>query len=53
LTRIGHAGRSREAYGTLRSPGGNRLETLKRDRSGQPSIRKEGAEDVEIVDYHR
>ena len=48
----------------LRSPPGNRLEALKGDRSGQHSIRindrwricfvwKDGAEDVEIVDYHR
>jgi toxin HigB-1 len=48
----------------LRSPPGNRLEALKGDRSGQHSIRindqwricfvwREGAEDVEIVDYHR
>jgi toxin HigB-1 len=48
----------------LRLPPGNRLEALKGDRSGQHSIRindqwricfvwKEGAEDVEIVDYHR
>lgn len=48
----------------LRVPPGNRLETLKGDRSGQHSIRindqwricffwtKAGAEDVEIVDYH-
>lgn len=48
----------------LRVPLGNRLETLKGDRSGQHSIRindqwricffwtKAGAEDVEIVDYH-
>ncbi len=45
-------------------PPGNRLEALKGDRSGQHSIRindqwriyfyweAEGAEDVEIVDYH-
>jgi proteic killer suppression protein len=48
----------------LRLPPGNRLEALKGDRSGQHSIRindqwricfvwREGAEDVEIVDYHR
>jgi proteic killer suppression protein len=48
----------------LRLPPGNRLEVLKGDRSGQHSIRindrwricfvwKDGAEDVEIVDYHR
>ncbi len=48
----------------LRVPPGNRLEALKGDRSGQHSIRindqwriclyweAEGAEDVEIVDYH-
>jgi proteic killer suppression protein len=48
----------------LRTPPGNRLEALTRDRSGQHSIRindqwricfrwVEGrAEDVEIVDYH-
>ncbi|MGH8320272.1 MAG: type II toxin-antitoxin system RelE/ParE family toxin [Steroidobacteraceae bacterium] len=48
----------------LRSPPGNRLEALKRDRAGQHSIRindqwrvcfrwtTEGPEDVEIVDYH-
>ena len=48
----------------LRVPPGNRLEVLKGDRSGQCSIRindqwrvcfswkEEGAEDVEIVDYH-
>ena len=48
----------------LRSPPGNRLEALKRDRAGQHSIRindqwrvcfrwtADGAEDVEIVDYH-
>ncbi len=48
----------------LRVPPGNRLEALKGDRSGQYSIRindqwricfyweAEGAEDVEIVDYH-
>ncbi len=48
----------------LRSPPGNRLETLERDRLGQHSIRindqwrvcfrwtAAGAEDVEIVDYH-
>jgi toxin HigB-1 len=48
----------------LRQPPGNRLEALKGDRVGQHSIRindqwricfvwKDGAEDVEIVDYHR
>ena len=48
----------------LRSPPGNRLETLKGERAGQHSIRvndqfrvcfrwtKAGPEDVEIVDYH-
>jgi proteic killer suppression protein len=47
----------------LRSPPGNRLEALKGDRKGQYSIRindqwricfrwVDGAEDVEIVDYH-
>jgi proteic killer suppression protein len=48
----------------LRSPPGNRLEALDRDRAGQHSIRvndqfrvcfvwRDGnAEDVEIVDYH-
>jgi toxin HigB-1 len=48
----------------LRSPPGNRLEALKGDRRGQHSIRindkwricfvwrDNGAEDVEIVDYH-
>ena len=48
----------------LRVPPGNRLEALKRDRTGQHSIRvneqfrvcfvwtAEGPEDVEIVDYH-
>jgi toxin HigB-1 len=47
----------------LRSPPGNRLEALKGDRAGQHSIRvndqfrvcfrwNEGAENVEIVDYH-
>ena len=48
----------------LRSPPGNRLEPLKRDRSGQYSIRindqfricfvwhDDNAYDVEIVDYH-
>ena len=48
----------------LRSPPGNRLETLKNDRLGQHSIRindqwrlcfrwtAAGPEDVEIVDYH-
>ena len=48
----------------LRSPPGNRLERLIRERQGQYSIRvndqfrvcfrwtKEGPEEVEIVDYH-
>jgi len=48
----------------LRSPPGNRLEALKRDRAGQHSIRINdqwricfvwtdgAAENVEIVDYH-
>jgi proteic killer suppression protein len=47
----------------LRSPPGNRLEALKGDRQGQHSIRindqwricfiwNDGAENVEIVDYH-
>ena len=48
----------------LRTPRGNRLEALKGDRKGQYSIRindqwrvcfrwvVDGAEDVEIVDYH-
>jgi len=47
----------------LRSPPGNRLEKLKGDRNGQWSIRinsqwricfhwTDGAENVEIVDYH-
>jgi len=48
----------------LRVPPGNRLEALKRDRTGQHSIRVsgrwrvcfvwtvEGPHDVEIVDYH-
>lgn len=50
--------------GDLKSPPGNRLEALKGDRKGQHSIRindqfricfrwgRNGAEDVEIVDYH-
>ena len=53
-----------EALNDLRSPPGNRLEKLKRDRVGQHSIRINdqwricfrwtgtGAADVEIVDYH-
>jgi toxin HigB-1 len=48
----------------LRSPPGNRLEELKRDRKGQHSIRindqfrvcfiwsEDGVDDVEITDYH-
>ena len=51
------------ALADLRSPPGNRLEALKGDRRGQHSIRindqwricfvwSDGAEDVEIVDYH-
>jgi proteic killer suppression protein len=52
------------ALNDLRSPPGNRLEALKGDRRGQHSIRvneqwricfvwrDNGAEDVEIVDYH-
>ncbi len=47
----------------LRAPPGNRLEALKAGRKGQHSIRindqwricfrwSDGAEDVEIVDYH-
>lgn len=47
----------------LKSPPGNRLETLSGDRAGQHAIRindqwricfvwKDGAHDVEIVDYH-
>ena len=52
------------ALNDLRSPPGNRLEALKRDRQGQHSIRindqwricfvwrGSGAENVEIVDYH-
>jgi proteic killer suppression protein len=48
----------------LRSPPGNRLESLKGNRAGQHSIRindqfricfrwvEDGAENVEIVDYH-
>jgi toxin HigB-1 len=47
----------------MRAPPGNRLEALKSDRAGQWSVRvndqfricfrwNEGAEDVEIVDYH-
>jgi proteic killer suppression protein len=52
------------SVGELRSPPGNRLEALKGDRAGQYSIRiddrwricfrweRDGAYDVEIVDYH-
>lgn len=52
------------ALGDLKSPPGNRLESLKRDRAGQHSIRindqwricfawRDGqVYDVEIVDYH-
>ena len=51
------------ALSDLRVPPGNRLEALKGDRKGQHSIRindqwricfrwTDGAEDVEIVDYH-
>ena len=47
----------------MRAPPGNRLEVLKGDRAGQWSVRMndqfricfrwdDGAEDVEIVDYH-
>jgi proteic killer suppression protein len=47
----------------MRAPPANRLEALKGDRAGQWSVRvndqfricfrwKDGAEDVEIVDYH-
>ena len=48
----------------LRSPPGNRLEALRKDRAGQHSIRvndqfrvcfiwtREGPTDVEITDYH-
>lgn len=53
-----------EALADLMSPPGNRLEALKGDRKGQHSMRindqfrvcfrwtDDGAEDVEIVDYH-
>lgn len=53
-----------ESVNDLRSPPGNRLETLKGDRQGQHSIRinaryricfvwrHDGAHDVEITDYH-
>ena len=52
------------ALSDMRNPPGNRLEAISGDRSGQWSIRindqfrlcfrwtDEGAEDVEIVDYH-
>lgn len=55
---------SAEVLDDLRSPPGNRLEALKRDRLGQQSIRindqyricfvwtESGPADVEIVDYH-
>ncbi|MEQ5814215.1 type II toxin-antitoxin system RelE/ParE family toxin [Marinobacter sp. NFXS11] len=55
---------SAEALDDLKSPPGNRLEPLSGNREGQHSIRindqwrlcfrwtEEGAEDVEIVDYH-
>ena len=47
----------------MRAPPGNRLEALRRDRAGRWSVRvndqfricfrwNDGAEDVEIVDYH-
>ena len=53
-----------ENLNDLRSPPGNRLEALKRDRAGQHSIRindqwrlcfvwtEEGPDQVEIADYH-
>lgn len=52
-----------EALAELKSPPGNRLEALKKDRIGQHSIRvndqwricfvwRGGAEDVEFTDYH-
>ena len=53
-----------ETLDELRIPPGNRLEALKGDRAGQHSIRineqyrvrfrwtTNGAEDVEIIDYH-
>ena len=61
LRAIGNAA----ALNDLRSPPGNRLEKLSGDRAGQHSIRindqwricftwtEAGAEEVEIVDYHR
>ncbi len=60
LEQLNQAGRLED----LRIPPGNRLESLKGERSGQHSIRindqfrvcfrwnETGAEDVEIVDYH-
>lgn len=56
--------RAAQGLDDLRVPPGNRLEALKGDRAGQHSIRindqwricfrwqDEGAEDVEICDYH-
>jgi proteic killer suppression protein len=53
-----------ERLDDLRVPPGNRLETLRGDRAGEHSIRingqwrivftwrDDGADDVEIVDYH-
>jgi proteic killer suppression protein len=53
-----------KAFADLRSPPGNQLEALQRDRAGQHSIRVNGqwrvclrwhednAFDVEVVDYH-
>ena len=53
------------SLGDLRIPPGNRLEALRGDRAGQHSIRineeyriclvwsDSGADDVEVVDYHR
>jgi proteic killer suppression protein len=53
-----------EVLDDLRSPPGNRLETLKGDRAGQHSIRmndqyricflwtENGPEQVELTDYH-
>ena len=52
-----------ESLEDLRVPSGNRLEKLAGDRAGQHSIRvndqwricfrwKDGAHDVELVDYH-
>ncbi len=55
---------SAQSLDDLRIPPGNRLEALKGDRAGQPSIRindqwricfvwtDAGPEEVEIVDYH-